>query len=346
MEMHDALPRISVHREWDPLREAVVGLPGLRVTLRPSVALAKFGKEYLPEESLAAMRPYARRFLLGGFLRGRDLADFAPSVFTQMKQQLDALVAILERHGVQVHRPSPYTEDELGYLEALDDVSAQVFARDPILVIGSRYIELSLETIGRRRERFALRRALAARVAALGGTLEAMPEPCPGRSARQPPRDAGALLEGGDVLLAGEDVYVGHSGHATNEAGIAWLRASLGPGYRVHAIALDRAYLHLDCVLALLRPGLAMVCRPAFVDGLPAFLKDWELIDVPPADARIRLGCNALVLDPETVVLTSGMPQVAERVARAGQRVTETPLDSVTALGGGLRCLYHPLRRG
>ena len=173
-----------------------------------------------------------------------------------------------------------------------------------------------------------------------------MPEPCPSRTVRQSPRDTDAFLEGGDVLLAGEDVYVGHSGHATNEAGIAWLRASLGPGYRVHAIALDRSYLHLDCVLAILRPGLAMVCRPGFVDGLPAFLKDWELIDISPADARIRLGCNAFVLDPQTVILATGLQGVAERVSRAGQRVIETPIDAVAWAGGGFRCVHHPLRRG
>ena len=41
----------------------------------------------------------------------------------------------------------------------------------------------------------------------------------------------------------------------------------LGPDYRVHPIALKRGFLHLDVVLSLPRPGLAIICREAFVES-------------------------------------------------------------------------------
>jgi hypothetical protein len=40
-----------------------------------------------------------------------------------------------------------------------------------------------------------------------------------------------------------------------------------------------------------------MVCEEAFLDGLPPFLKDWELIKVSLEDAERKLACNGLVLD-------------------------------------------------
>ena len=106
----------------------------------------------------------------------------------------------------------------------------------------------------------------------------------------------GPFIEGGDVFLLGRDIYVGVSGNATNPAGVRWLQQYLGDGYRVHPIRLTETFLHLDCCLATLRPGLAIVCRDAFVDGLPDFLDGWTLLDVSLEDATERLACNGLVM--------------------------------------------------
>ena len=105
--------------------------------------------------------------------------------------------------------------------------------------------------------------------------------------------------------MLGPDIYVGVSGNASNTAGVRWLQRYLGRRYRVHEVALTKKFLHLDCCLATPRPGLAIVCREAFVDGLPAFLKDWKLIDVPFEDAKEKLGCNGLVLDDKTIMIAS-----------------------------------------
>ena len=102
----------------------------------------------------------------------------------------------------------------------------------------------------------------------------------------------------------------------------------------MHEVTLTKKFLHLDCCLATPRPGLAIVCREAFVDGLPEFLQDWTLIDVPFEDAKEKLACNGLVLDAETMLIASGLDYIAKGLRDAGHEVIETPFDAVYQYAG------------
>ena len=97
---------------------------------------------------------------------------------------------------------------------------------------------------------------------------------------RCPPKNFEKTAEAGDVFLLDRDIYVGNSGNAGNTAGISWLRRFLGPDYQVHEAPLSKSFLHMDCVLATPRPGLALVCKAGFTKGIPELLKGWKLIEV------------------------------------------------------------------
>jgi N-dimethylarginine dimethylaminohydrolase len=112
----------------------------------------------------------------------------------------------------------------------------------------------------------------------------------------------------------------------------------------VHPIRLKRGFLHLDVVLSLPRPGLAIVCREAFVDGLPDFLDGCDLIDVPVKDTA-RLACNGLVLDQETFLYAEEHEWLAEELTKNGQKVVTVRYDTVSLWGGSFRCSHHPLVR-
>jgi N-dimethylarginine dimethylaminohydrolase len=155
----------------------------------------------------------------------------------------------------------------------------------------------------------------------------------------------GPFIEGGDVFLIGRDIYVGVSGNASNSAGVQWLAQHLGSDYRVHEIKLTKKFLHLDCCLATPREGLAIICKEAFVDGLPDFLKDWQLIELPYVEAKEMLGCNGLVLDSKTIIIHTDLPHLGKTLRDAGQEVIETPFDAVYQYAGAFRCWHHPLVR-
>jgi glycine amidinotransferase len=217
----------------------------------------------------------------------------------------------------------------------------QIFTRDPILVIGNNVVETSMREPERRKERFGIRHAIEDRIIDDNINWVSMPQAIPAREDGYGP---GPFLEGGDVLLVGRDIYVGYSGHASNLAGIHWLQRFLGRGYHVHPVQLKRGFLHLDVVLSLPRPGLAIVCRDAFINGLPDFLIDWDLIEVS-AEATTRLACNGLVLDQETYLCASEHDEVAEALTRHGQEVHTLLYDVVSLWGGSFRCSHHPLIR-
>jgi glycine amidinotransferase len=274
--------------------------------------------------------------------QGKTLKEADPELFEKSVSQMDDLVALLEARGVVVHRAKPLTADEENYLRAYKAGIQQCFTRDPILVIGNNVIETSMREFERRKERFGIRRAIQDRLIEGRANWVSMPQAAPVRGAEG--YGPGPFLEGGDVLLVGRDIYAGYSGHGSNLAGIEWLQRFLGPEYRVHPIRLKRGFLHLDVVLSLPRPGLAIICREAFVDGLPDFLDGWDLIDVPVEDTA-RLACNGLVLDQETFLYAEEHEWLAEALIKNGQKVVTVRYDTVSLWGGSFRCSHHPLVR-
>lgn len=324
--------RVEVNHEWGTLREVVCGIPFLQI---PST-LPKAVYNYAPTDGIAFFEKHA----------GKTLADADPQLFQKTQQQMNAAVDVLRKRGVKVHRPETVDASELAYLDNLSPPCAiQFFPRDPMLVVGNRFIETEMKFPIRRREVFGIRRAVSDRLAASNAQVVAMPMAKPTPETDDGDWGPGPFLEGGDVFVLGRDIYVGVSGNASNSAGVKWLAQYLGSDYRVHEIALTNKFLHLDCCLATPRPGLAIICREAFVDGIPEFLSGWQLIDVSFKDAKEKLGCNGLVIDDKTIMIASGLDDLAKQLRAAGQNVIETPFDAVYQYGGAFRCWHHPLIR-
>jgi len=338
--------RLNVQYEWSPLREVVVGYPLLRLSNAFPPAVGKwleFPKDY--QELFKFWLAHYPGKTLEEIALSPELPDprFRELYYAQV-DQVNAVMQLLRSLGVVVHQIPPLTPDEQAYLEHLDGNAIQLFPRDPILVVGNQYLELPMLLPYRRRERFAVRRATLDFLAALRIPIRSAPEPFP-----LPGDDYGfgpsAFLEGGDVLVFGKYILVGISGNASNAAGVAWLKQQLGSTYRVETVRLRQDFLHLDVALCTPRPGLALVCRSAFLDGLPRFLRGWTLIDVAERDALGLLACNALVLNQKSIIVVDQPAYVGEQLERAGQTVYPMPFDLVTPLGGGFRCWHHPLKR-
>ncbi|MDQ1609372.1 MAG: dimethylargininase [Microbacteriaceae bacterium] len=136
-------------------------------------------------------------------------------------------------------------------------------------------------------------------------------------------------LDGGDVLTVGSTVYVGRGGR-TNADGIRQLRALLAPlGYTVIAVPVTKA-LHLKTAVTALPDGTVI--------GYPPLLDDTSLfphfLAVPEAE-----GAAVVVLDDNTVLMSSSAPGSAELIAGLGYRVITTDLSEFEKLEGCVTCL-------
>jgi glycine amidinotransferase len=316
--------QISVHHEWGKLKEVIVGIGDDLVVPSYYEGLSYFGSQQIEE-----MKKYG----------GSKLNDIHPKLAKRVIEQANGLAKVLEDRGVIVHRCHLLHPEEKKYLDDVQKGLMPLFPRDPILVIGNNVIELSLRNPMRRKERYGIRPILESILRNSNANFVAVPPASPQLD------DKGPFLEGGDVLLNGYEIYVGNSGRASNKAGIEWLRKYLGPKYKVHKIRVDNKFVHLDAVLALIRPGLGIIYREGIKDELPKSLENWDFIAVDSEEEANRLAANALVLDEKTVIIDNQHHRIAEELRKKGQEVIEILFSAVVIFGGSLRCAHHPLRR-
>lgn len=141
-------------------------------------------------------------------------------------------------------------------------------------------------------------------------------------------------LDGGDVLKVGRTVYVGRGGR-TNAEGIRQLRAIVGPlGYTVVAVPISRA-LHLKTAATALPDGTVI--------GLPSLLEDTSVFErfLPVPEAE---GAAVVVLDHDSVLMSSAAPKTAAMIQDLGYRVTTVDISEFEKLEGCVTCLSVRVR--
>ncbi|MGQ0582720.1 MAG: hypothetical protein ACT4O6_12345 [Reyranella sp.] len=314
--------RFGAHHEWGKLREVVIGIS----PAEDFVVFYEESQRWLVPPGDAFSRQHA----------GRRLIDIDAEWAKRIERQVDALAELVARQGVVVHRPERLKGDERSFL-APNGEGAQLFARDGMIVVGSHVIDASLRLKCRQRERYGLRPIIQQVVQQRGARWSSVP-------LGSPACVDGPFLEGGDTLLNGYEIYVGISGCASDLAGADWLQALLGDAYRVIPVAMKSNVLHLDCALALIKPGLLVWCPEKFIDGLPMSLRDWDAITVSRDEANL-LATNGLVLEEGRVIVDAGNTRVIEELRKRKVDVIPLPFDGPISTGGGLRCAHHPLLR-
>ena len=201
---------------------------------------------------------------------------------------------------------------EVTELPADDAHPDAVFVQDRILVVDGRAIVCPSAVESRRGEDGSL-------VAVLG----------PGLSLHQllPP----AFLDGGDILVAEDRVFVGLS-ERSNEAAVEQLASLLAPNYFVESVRLPSDLLHLLSGCSYLGRGLLLATDS--VRRLP-FAGRFEIVLVSEDEA---LAANVLALGGD-LVLPAGYPKTSARIAEHGLSVHEVPVSEFEKRDGGVTCL-------
>ena len=305
-----------VENEWATLCEVVVGTAERMFAPPPGQVIPR---EYLP---------WWGKFLdsfLGRLRLGLAVPEWIRRRFERESLKLTEMLAA---RGVRVVRPDVVTPCP-GEPPGL----TQVFARDPIVVVG--------DTVIRCYQRLEVLRKELRGYDSLLEQLEARSV----RVARVPPEES-IYLEGGDVLVDLPNVFVGVGTRATNARGVEWLQRTLGTGVHVVPVPLtDPRAFHLDTCLCLIGPRLGIVYRGALVHPLPSPLDEYSLIEVDARTYR-QVGVNVLCPGPQTVILQRRHRYTLGVALRErGIETIEMELRWHTLSGGGFRCATHPLSR-
>jgi dimethylargininase len=142
-----------------------------------------------------------------------------------------------------------------------------------------------------------------------------------------------ATFDGGDVLMAERNVYVGLSGR-TNRAAFEQTRQLLERDlgeYRVRPVRVEGC-VHLKSGCSYIGRGV-MVINRRWVDAGP--FRAFRCIDVP---ADEPFGANTLTVDG-TVIVSASCPRTADVISRAGFSVITVDISEFEKAEGGVSCL-------
>jgi len=279
------LSPIHVESEWADLKECVYGSPDHWVL--PLI---------YNDAKLRVQGEFGKFWMKNA---GRDMKEAAPEIFTELSNQIQGAIKFLEDFGVRVQVAGTISEANRKFPRGEDHGVSTPWMRDPFVTIGSNVIELSPRSLFHRRQRFAIREILASTMER-GAKYFAQPD---GGADEETNGPGWGYLEGGDVFVLGKNILVGHSGGCSNSEGARWLQHILGSEYLVQTVAIDPMFPHLDCVMMTPREGIVFASMEALPQGLPGFMKDWDVFDIPKALAKSHMSCNNLVLNDQTVVV-------------------------------------------
>ncbi|WP_110943252.1 dimethylarginine dimethylaminohydrolase family protein [Virgibacillus senegalensis] len=229
-------------------------------------------------------------------------------------EQHEVFARTLEEHGAEVVR-----------LEPQHQLNEQVFTRDIGFCIGEDLFLSEMNTQIR-----------GAEVDALKQTLQKEDI-----SYQHPFLQS---IEGGDVMVDRDKVWVGISKRTTMEA-VETLKSKLGNDYQVTPLPIDEGILHLDCAFNILSPDWALVYPDAFTPEDYQKLEEYyQLIEVTAAE-QFSMGTNVLSIGDRKVISMPQNQDVNEKMRHAGFQVIEVEFSEIIKSGGSFRCCSLPVYR-
>ncbi|MFC7686240.1 dimethylarginine dimethylaminohydrolase family protein [Ureibacillus sp. GCM10028918] len=150
-------------------------------------------------------------------------------------------------------------------------------------------------------------------------------------------------IEGGDVIVDQDTIYVGLSSR-TDEKATAHLKRLLHK-FKVVTIPFKDKYLHLDCVFNVVSPDLALIYKPALTkEDIELFSSRYECIEVSEEE-QFQLGTNVLSIGNKRVLSLPVNKHVNNELRKRGFEVIEVDITEIIKSGGSFRCCTMPLLR-
>ncbi|WP_062349929.1 dimethylarginine dimethylaminohydrolase family protein [Bacillus kwashiorkori] len=154
----------------------------------------------------------------------------------------------------------------------------------------------------------------------------------------------GHQIEGGDVLIDKDTVYIGLS-NRTNREAVEHVRNLIGKQMEVVEIDFQEKFLHLDCVFNIISPNLALYYPKALrKEDIALLQKRYELIEVTDEE-QFTLGTNVLSIGNKKIISLPVNTHVNEQLRSHGYEVIEVDITEIIKSGGSFRCCTLPIER-
>lgn len=339
---------VSVHTEWEPLEEVIVGeildarVPDWHVSL----------ESVLPQNGL-------------DFFKKHQAGLFPHDQILLAQKELDGLADFLTSEGIKVVRPTPL--ENIPFQTPCFTSSGSFYSampRDCLLAIGDLIIEAPMAWRSRYFETFGFRRILNDYFNR-GSRWISAPKPtlCDDLYRRDFIRRSDRfesvltefepVFDAADFFRLGLDI-IGQLSHVTNRSGVEWLQRHLGPEYKIHIYDFDDAQpMHIDTTILPLAPGKVLVNRE-WVSKIPACFKDWEILHPPKSVlpqthplymTSAWISTNVLMLDEKRVLVEEQEEPLIEAFKKWGFQPIGLPFRNFQSFGGSFHCATLDVRR-
>jgi N-dimethylarginine dimethylaminohydrolase len=150
-------------------------------------------------------------------------------------------------------------------------------------------------------------------------------------------------VEGGDVIVDGDTVYVGISSRTSKEA-VRKLKQDL-PDHTIVEVPFNEKYLHLDCVFNILSSKVGLIFPQALApETVEMLASKYELIEVS-AEEQFSMGTNVLSIGNKKVFSLPQNKNVNASIREHGFDVIEVDFSEIIKSGGSFRCCSMPIAR-
>lgn len=154
----------------------------------------------------------------------------------------------------------------------------------------------------------------------------------------------GDQIEGGDVIIDQDRIYIGLS-NRTNREAIDHLQELLNKQFEVITIDFQEKFLHLDCVFNVVSPDLALIYPKAMKnEDMERFKSRYELIEVSDEE-QFTLGTNVLGIGNNRILSLPVNKNVNEQLRKRNFEVIEVDITEIIKSGGSFRCCTLPILR-
>lgn len=154
----------------------------------------------------------------------------------------------------------------------------------------------------------------------------------------------GHQIEGGDVIIDRDTIYIGLSDR-TNAEAIEHLQNLLKKQFDIIPIDFQSKYLHLDCIFNIVSPGLALIYPDALKpEQIDLFKNRYELIEVSEEE-QFTLGTNVLSIGYNKIISLPVNKKVNEELRKRGFEIIEVDITEIIKSGGSFRCCTLPIHR-
>ena len=329
------MSKVNVYSEFGKLKEIVVGRP-----LDKEDLILEWEKgmdeefSWMKKETFDAVKANA----------GKPWSEVEPELFEKINTQIRNFQDKLREHGVIVHEVPKLEHGDRNYLNKGIE---QLFPRDVWCTAGNTVICSSLRMPHKRKQYITMNPFYTKLMAE--GEITYLQAPQASTDVLSPRKEKAnkenILLDGGDFVVNGKEIYLGQ-GHGSNALGAKFAQSILGDEFKVIPVKLSDSALHLDCTIALIKPGLGIICWEFLADKseLPETLRDWTWIEATKEEAD-WLAVNGISIGDNTYFADPSNPRIVEELRKHDVNVVEIPYDGLTTLGGSLRCSSQPIYR-